>query len=150
MEKIIRNSLFVIVILFITSILLSFTQLTFWESIRIIFGLVFVLFLPGFVIVSLFFKEVDTIEKIALSFALSIAIVPLTIFYLNKIGIRINTINSLLTILAIIAITIILRKFVKPKPLKTSTSFKSNNKSTKHLKNIKTKEKYKWNTKTTS
>jgi len=40
-------------------------------------------------------------------FALSIAIVPLTVFYLNLIGIKINLLNSFLTILGIIVISIV-------------------------------------------
>ena len=60
----------------------------------------------------------DLIEKITLSFALSIAVVPLTIFYLNKIGMKINTINSILTIIGIIIIVFIMRKLIKSKNLK--------------------------------
>ena len=115
------------------SILLSlFTSLYPLESLRIIFGSVYVLFLPGFIISYLFFPKtkpfeqnkgkierkkplgvfgkgkgtIDWIERIALSFALSIAIVPLTVFYLNLIGIKINLLNSFLTILGIIVISL--------------------------------------------
>ncbi len=108
-----------ILILFIISILIAlFTQLSYLESLRIIFGSVYVLFLPGFVISYLFFPKtkefeseseekgaIDWIERIALSFALSIAIVPLAVFYLNLIGVKINLLNSFLTILGIIIIS---------------------------------------------
>ena len=65
------------------------------EAFRIVFGSIYVLFLPGFVLSFVFFhkKEIDIIERIALSFALSIAIVPLLVFYLNLAGMRINIIN---------------------------------------------------------
>jgi len=52
---------------------------------RIIFGSIFILFLPGYTWSFIFFKrgKIDLIERIALSFGLSIALVPLTVFYLN-------------------------------------------------------------------
>mgnify|MGYP001559737728 CR=1 FL=1 len=52
--------------------------------------------------------SIDWIERIALSFALSIAIVPLVVFYLNLIGIKINLLNSFLTILGIIILSLII------------------------------------------
>jgi len=116
--KKIKMGLIILGILVIVSIILSFTKLTFLESLRIVFGSLFALFLPGFVVVHLFFKNVDIIEKIALSFALSIAIVPLTIFYLNKLGMKINTINSILTIIGIILIAFIIKKFTKTNLIK--------------------------------
>ena len=58
---------------------------------------------------------IDWIERIALSFALSIAIVPLAVFYLNLIGLKINLLNSFLTILgiSIIAIAILIWRIKK-------------------------------------
>ena len=94
--------------LIVISLILSLF-LQYIESFRIVFGSFFVLFLPGFFIVELFFQEVDIIEKIALSFALSIAIVPLAVFYLNLIGIKINSLNSVLTIIGVIIISFIVR-----------------------------------------
>ena len=44
--------------------------------------------------------SIDWLERIALSFALSIAIVPLVIFYLNLAGLRITALNSFLVIFA--------------------------------------------------
>jgi len=96
-------------ILFLIAVILSFTSLTFIDSLRILYGSLFVLFLPGYVITELFLKRKDVIETIALSFALSIAIVPLAVFYLNKMGMRINTVNSILTILGIIGISLIIK-----------------------------------------
>lgn len=105
-----------------------FTSLSIFEGIRITIGSFYVLFLPGFVISWIFFPKtkkfeddgdknnkrelsaekgvIDWIERIALSFALSIAIVPLAVFYLNLIGIRINTLNSFFTILSIILVSL--------------------------------------------
>lgn len=112
-NKLIKNWAIVILVMVLLSLGISFTSLSALESFRIVFGSFFVLFLPGYVIVYLFFKEVDTIEKIALSFALSIAVVPLTVFYLNRIGMRINTLNSFLTILGIMVVTYVIYSIKK-------------------------------------
>jgi uncharacterized membrane protein len=122
----IKNGIYLVLALVILSFALSFTSLGLLESVRIVFGSVFVLFLPGFIISYIFFPEtkelddkensvtrarvspdgqIDWIERIALSFALSIAIVPLAVFYLNLVGVRINFLNSFLTILGIIIIS---------------------------------------------
>lgn len=122
MEKARKNWLIGISILITSMLIVSVTislfgKASFLDSLRIIFGSIYVLFLPGFIISYIFFPKtkefddrseenlpqgIDWIERIALSFALSIAIVPLAIFYLNLIGIKINLINSFLAILAII------------------------------------------------
>ena len=52
--------------------------------------------------------SIDWIERIALSFALSIAVVPLVVFYLNLVGVSINLLNSALTILGIIIISVVI------------------------------------------
>lgn len=72
------------------------------EVLKIIFGSFFVLFVPGFAWSFLFFGrgEIDWIERIALSFGLSIAIVPLVIFYLNYLlGVKITIFSSTFAIL---------------------------------------------------
>lgn len=78
-------------------------------AIRLIFGTLFVLFLPGLAWSFVFFKkgEIDVIERIALSFGLSIAIVPLTVFWLNYfLGVKITLLNVSLVILALIALAL--------------------------------------------
>jgi uncharacterized membrane protein len=119
-QKIFIISAITIVLLSIISLIIAiFSSLTIVESFRIIFGSIYVLFLPGFIISFIFFPRskkfddksdehgaIDFIERIALSFALSIAIVPLAVFYLNLVGIKINLLNSFLTIAAIIIISI--------------------------------------------
>lgn len=134
MNKIIKITFAVILALFLISIIIAiFAHMPFFYSLRIIFGSVYVLFLPGFIISFIFFpgtkrfeenqgkrmdeekkqkteekdngKGIDWIERIALSFALSIAIVPLAVFYLNLIGIKINFLSSFLEILAIIVVS---------------------------------------------
>ncbi len=91
------------------------------EAMRIVFGTFYVLFIPGFIWTFVFFPksrsfedkvekkdkqkwEIDWLERIALSFALSIALVPLSVFYLNLIGIKINLLNSFVIILGLILV----------------------------------------------
>jgi len=96
-----------------------FSSLGMLESFRIVFGSVYVLFLPGFILSFVFFPKtrssdskdkgsIDWLERIALSFALSIAVVPLAVFYLNLIGVGINVLNSFLTILGVVVISLVL------------------------------------------
>jgi len=75
--------------------------------IRIFIGSAFVLFIPGFVWTYVFFNrnEIDMIERIALSFGLSIALVPLAVFYLNYLlGIKITLVNCNIIVVMIILI----------------------------------------------
>ncbi len=67
---------------------------------------IFVLFLPGFVLSFAFFskKTIDSIERLALSFALSIAVVPLVVFYTNLIGIRITMLTVIIQIILVILV----------------------------------------------
>ena len=80
-------------------------------ALRIVLGLAFILFLPGYVIVSALFpkaEDFDTIERIALSFGISIAVVPLIGLMLNYTpwGIRLGPILASLFIL-IVSVSII-------------------------------------------
>lgn len=108
---IITISSIIISLIILAAVLPLFTSLNYLTSFRIVFGSIFVLFIPGFVWTFAFFpigknggNEIDWLERTALSFALSIAIVPLAVFYLNLIGIKINVLNSSLIILGVIII----------------------------------------------
>ena len=91
------------------------------SPLRIFFGSIYVLFLPGFILTFIFFSnksrenKIDWIERIALSFALSIAVVPLVVFYLNLIGLKISALNTFLTILGIIIIELVILFFMNKK-----------------------------------
>jgi len=79
--------------------------------IRAILGFALVFFLPGFAWTFIFFKgkSINVIERVALSFGLSMALVTLSIFALNVLfGARITGFNSVLVIIAIITIPIVL------------------------------------------
>ena len=121
-KNILKIVLIILSTLFILSLVISFfSELNLISSLRIVYGSVYVLFLPGFLMSYLFFPvtseiekkgSIDWIERIALSFALSIAIVPLLIFYLNLAGMRITALNSVIVVLIIILLSLgfILRK----------------------------------------
>jgi len=84
------------------------------EVLRLVFGTVFVLFLPGLAWSYVFFNkdEIDWIERVALSFGLSIALVPLTVFWLNYLfKVKITLTNVTITILLLILIPVLIIKF---------------------------------------
>ncbi len=73
--------------------------------VRALVGFIFVFFLPGFAWTLVFFRQINIIERIVLSFGLSIALVTLGLLFLNKVAeIKITGFNS---VLVIIAVTII-------------------------------------------
>jgi len=79
------------------------------EVLRLFFGGLFVLFVPGFAWSYVFFakKDIDWIERVALSFGLSIALVPLAVFWLNWVfNLRITFLNTLLVVCVLTAIPI--------------------------------------------
>ena len=84
------------------------------EIIKIIYGVIFVLFLPGFVMSFVFFdnKKIDIIERIALSFALSIAVIPLAVFYANIIGLKLDlpTVSYIILQVIVLALIVLLIK----------------------------------------
>ena len=76
--------------------------------IRAILGVLLVFFLPGFAWTLVFFSRVNIIERIALSFGLSIAAVTLSLIVLHMLlGMRITGVNSLLTIIVITIIAVV-------------------------------------------
>ena len=77
--------------------------------IRVVIGLTLVFFLPGFAWTLVFFsnRQLNIIERIALSFGLSIPVVTLSIIVLNRlVGISITPLNSFLIILVVTIIPI--------------------------------------------
>ncbi|MFA6296300.1 MAG: DUF1616 domain-containing protein [Patescibacteria group bacterium] len=120
---------FILIFLAILSIiaLISSIWLGFANSFRLVFGIIYVLFIPGFVWSYVFFRRsgfdadtnadttlinssdekndgIDWVERIILSIALSLALVPLVIFFVNKIGVKINLLSVMIEIFGIILI----------------------------------------------
>jgi len=86
----------------------SFSFVESLSVIRGILGFILVFFIPGFAWTLVFFRQVNVLERIVLSFGLSIAVVTLSILVLNKlIGIRITGLNSVLIILVITVVPIV-------------------------------------------
>jgi len=84
---------------------------------RYVLGSIFVLWLPGYVLIKMLFpsrKDLDSIERIALSIGLSLALVPLVGLLLNYTpwGIRLTPITlSLLALTLIFAVTALIREY---------------------------------------
>ena len=81
--------------------------MTFLEGLRLVFGGIFVLFAPGFAWSYVFFarRKIDVIERLALSFGLSIALVPLAVFWLNWLfDMKISLLSTSLTVVGLIVI----------------------------------------------
>jgi len=47
---------------------------TIFSGLRIVFGLILTLFLPGYLVARIFFKELAELEKVAIAFVISISI----------------------------------------------------------------------------
>lgn len=89
------------------------------SPVRAVLAFVIVFFLPGFAWTFIFFRKLHPLERAALSFGLSIAIVTLGIIVMNVLlDMRINGVNSLLTILAITVVPLplyyLLKRIGKP------------------------------------
>jgi len=86
-------------------------------TVRAILGFILMFFLPGFAWTLVFFKQINVMERIVLSFGLSIAVVTVTIIALNiLLDIRITGSNSLLIIIVLTIIPLalyFLRRLVK-------------------------------------
>jgi len=82
--------------------------------IQALIGLPLVLFIPGYALSYAFFpkkKDLDLMERIALSFGLSFALIPLAVFFLNKfLKIPITVYSSFSIVVAITLIGIIVWK----------------------------------------
>ncbi len=76
---------------------------------NIVLSIFFILFLPGYIVSYIFFspRKIDLIERTALSFALSISIVPLFAFYMNLVGIPVTKSTISLQLVFIITTAII-------------------------------------------
>jgi uncharacterized membrane protein len=119
-EKIIFNkemlywSYFLIGSLMLSSLVLIFFQIPFLTSLQIILGTAYVLFLPGHVVVREFFneKDLDWIEKAALCFGLSIALVILSVMLSNLIfKIPITALTNFLVLLVVMIVTLLIKKY---------------------------------------
>lgn len=101
-----------LIILLLLGIGLFLSQTYEWriiDSLRVGAGSVWLLFIPWYWLVSAWFKNdtIDILEIIALSFAFSISVIPLLVFYLNLMGLPINQWLVYSTVLTVTTIGII-------------------------------------------
>lgn len=77
--------------------------------VRIVLGSVVLLFVPGWWITKAAFskKEIDLFERVALSFALSIAVIPLVVFYANLAGARITETLVLGVVFGVVFVSVV-------------------------------------------
>lgn len=68
-----------------------------FEIIRIIFGLIYLCFMPGLVLIWAIFgkKEIDFISRFTLSIVFSLAAVTTLVYLLNFVNVKITTTNLL-------------------------------------------------------
>ncbi len=104
-KKSIINALIVLGGLIVVALILGI-QLGLSQSFRLVFGSVFMLFLPGFIVTWILWgkKTISPIERFVLSLVFSIAIVPLVVFLLNKTGVLITSANIIIIVAAILLI----------------------------------------------
>lgn len=105
--KIVRTELFaqigistgiILVVLIFLSYILSPPQ-----ALRIVSALMFALVLPGTLFGYILFKRgsIDAVERIVFSLVFSLVVVPLPIFLVSKIGIKITTFASFIVLLVL-------------------------------------------------
>ena len=89
--------------------------------IRAIIGLILIFFAPGFAWTLVLFKQINYLERLVLSFALSLTLVTLSVLGLNAvIKMRITGINALLTIILLIMIPLIIyftRRYIQKRKM---------------------------------
>ncbi len=77
--------------------------------IRAAIGFILVFFLPGFVWTLIFFNQINLIERVALSFGLSVALVALSVLGSNVLfGVRVTGFNALVIIGLITALPLVI------------------------------------------
>jgi len=76
--------------------------------VRVIIGIILVLLAPGFAWTLILFKKITHLERLVLSFALSLALVTLSILGLNiATNMRVTGLSSLLIILLLIIVPLV-------------------------------------------
>lgn len=79
---------------------------------RAVVGSILILFLPGFAWTLVFFRRVNVAERLALSLGLSIAIITLSLLFLNLVaGIRLTGLNAVGVSLVLSAVPLLIYLF---------------------------------------
>lgn len=87
--------------------------------IRAILGFILVFFLPGFAWTLVFFRQINVLERVALSFGLSIVVVTISLLSTNWLfGIRLTGFNSVLVIIVVTILPLVayyLNRYIRQK-----------------------------------
>lgn len=110
-KKIILYGILIIVILTLIS-LVAAIWLNVVHAFSAVFGIFFVLLVPGYFWTFVIFDETGLLERIGFSIALSITFIPLTMYVASKLGIKPSPISIVIEIIAIV-LTAILILFIK-------------------------------------
>jgi len=92
-----------------------------FNMLKIIAGFILIIFLPGFLMSLIIIpsgKAMNWMERILLSLGLSMALVPLVLFFVNMAGIKITPLSVSISVCAIITIEVfyLSTKFYFKKP----------------------------------
>ena len=103
---------FIIIGIIFSVVASFFYEADFITVLRAVFGSVYVLFLPGYVMMRCFFNDLeDWIEKGAVSFGLSIAVVVVTVIIANIIlQVKINALSVFLILLVAMILSVVAKK----------------------------------------
>ncbi len=89
-----------------------------FSVVRAIIAFILVFLLPGFAWTLVFFRRINILERLALSFGLSIAMVTLSVIAASKLmGVRISGPNSVIIILVITIIPLLIYGFRRLRPV---------------------------------
>ena len=107
--------IFILICIIVSALIDIIYKYPFIKGLRAFLGFAYVLFLPGFVLVRAFFNKVDVVEKVALSFGLSIALVIISVLFSNMVlRIPITALTNFLVILVVIIIILVIKYYEKP------------------------------------
>lgn len=97
-----------LIIIFVVSLVVTILAILGEGALQIVLGLLFALFFPGYTLIAALFPrndDLDRMQRIALSFGLSIAVVPLIGLVVNYTPWGINLFTVLFAVLVFIVIT---------------------------------------------
>ncbi len=94
---------YLILSIIVSIILKIFFDIEILQTLRFAVGLILILFLPGFITLNLFFRDVRTnLEELVFSVLISIMVIILVVLFLNIIlKVKITTLSSIITVLLI-------------------------------------------------
>ena len=98
--------IYILFSLFLASVLAVINKINFLSTLRITFGWLYVLFLPGYLIIRLFFEEITDIETFLYSFGISLMVIVAMGLLLNWLW-EITLISILISLTGFITIELI-------------------------------------------